>query len=363
MSAMQRKHSSRIRQCSALAIAMGCVVALAAVPAASSRPAEQSAPVASAATPRVEVKVAMIIPRLASLPVFKAATALAKKNIWVKWVYFQSDGAISQAFAAGAVDMTISNPAALANLNAAGMDVRMFSVNWASLDWFLIGKREIPSLRSLEGRTIGISTPGSTTDVLTTLALTRAGVPKDRISMVSIGGTAARAGALEVGRIDAAWIGSDSAYPLLFSSDKFKVIGGATVSKLFPGYLSTGWTAPKSYIDRNPRVITEIVRAMIQANRWAQNEKSFVQFAQRVKIPGIQGQGVEALTWAEKQFLAINMFPVNGGITQTAFDTTYRILLEAREIKAAPAFNTVATAAFQNQVLKQIGLYKPPKKK
>jgi NitT/TauT family transport system substrate-binding protein len=317
----------------------------------------------TAASPRVDIKVAIIFPRLASLPIFKAATYLAKKNIWIHWVYFQSSAAQNQALASGAVDLEINSPGPAEDLNEAGQNVRMFVINWATLDWFLIGSKSITNVKGLEGKTIGISSPGTTTDILTRLAVQKAGGSPDKIREVSVGSSGARASALASGKVDAAWIASDQAYQLTHGSAPLHIIGNVSVHSSFPGYLSTGWIAPESYIQKHPDVLREIAIAQIQANRWAQNTKAFDEFAGRVKIDGITGLDPAQVQWAVQQYDAIKMFPVNGGIDGHSFAATWAIEKAAHTIDQAPAFESIADPSFQKQALKQLGVYKPPRKK
>jgi ABC-type nitrate/sulfonate/bicarbonate transport system substrate-binding protein len=238
----------------------------------------------------------------------------------------------------------------------------MFVINWATLDWFLIGSTDITTVKGLEGRTVGISSPGTTTDILTRLAVQKAGGAPEKIREVSIGSSGARASALAAGKVDAAWIASDQAYQLTHGTAPLHIIGDVSVHKSFPGYLSTGWIAPKSYIQKHPDVVREIAVAQIQANRWAQNTKAFVQFAERVKIEGITGLDPAQVNWAVQQYDAIKMFPVNGGIDGHSFAATWEIEKAAHTIEKAPPFNSIADATFQKQALKRLGVYKSPRK-
>ncbi|WP_435167067.1 ABC transporter substrate-binding protein [Falsirhodobacter sp. 1013] len=63
---------------------------------------------------------------------------------------------------------------------------------------------EITSVKDLEGRTVGVSAPGSSTDFFLKYLLAREGLKPDAASVVGVGVGATSVAALEQGRIDAA---------------------------------------------------------------------------------------------------------------------------------------------------------------
>ena len=72
----------------------------------------------------------------------------------------------------------------------------------------------VNTVSALQGTTVGVSTPGSSTQMFLTYLLTRHGVPVDSVSVTAIGGGASAIAAVERGRVDAGWLG-DPAYTLV----------------------------------------------------------------------------------------------------------------------------------------------------
>jgi ABC-type nitrate/sulfonate/bicarbonate transport system substrate-binding protein len=73
-------------------------------------------------------------------------------------------------------------------------------------DHSLIVKPGIRSVQELRGKTIGLSSLGSLTDILLTGALKLNGLSEHEVKIVAVGGLAERVGALQVGRIDGAML-------------------------------------------------------------------------------------------------------------------------------------------------------------
>ena len=67
---------------------------------------------------------------------------------------------------------------------------------------------------SLKGGIVGVTSPGSSSQMFLTYLLTRAGVPADAVSVTAIGAGASAVAAVESGRINAAWL-ADPAFTVV----------------------------------------------------------------------------------------------------------------------------------------------------
>lgn len=313
--------------------------------------------VSAAQTPPAKtLRVASIAPRLATVPQLVAADLLAQRGYRVEWKFFQSDGAIAQALASGAVDLAVSAPVRVAQMNEQGGQARMLTAAWATLDWVFVTRDDIKSVGDLKGKIVGISSPGSESDTLFRRMLAKRGLAPERAGVVvsSIGGTGARASALLSGRVQAAWLGYDAAYKVI-QSRGFHVLENISVGKEFPDFISTAWTANLGYINANRPVVVEIVKAQLLANRWAQDRKAFLARAAQADIPAIKDVSTQAAEWAYERFIQDGIFPLNGGLTPQTIAATLGLALEGGEIKKNPAPEEVAVLEIQQQVLAEIG--------
>lgn len=65
----------------------------------------------------------------------------------------------------------------------------------------------VATIRDLQGRVVGVTSPGPSSHMFLTSLLTRHQVPVESDSVTAIGGAAAAVASVESGRIDAAWLG------------------------------------------------------------------------------------------------------------------------------------------------------------
>lgn len=317
-----------------------------------------STPAPAPAPAKVRVlRAAQVPPRLATLPTFVATEDyLVDQGIVIKWSYFQSDGAVTQALSSGAVDIAVNTLGRVAQANEGGVPTRAFTVQWAALDWAFVGKKSIASVKDLSGKTIGISSPSSQTDVLFRgmLKNRQLDVDKDGIKLVAVGGTPARAAALMSGRIEASWLGFDATYEVVSKGD-YHILDGVSVDKEFPGYVATAWEAKKDFIDQNPDVIQAITTAVIKANRWARNKNDFITRAQSSLVGFIQQQSKEQMEWTHEQLIKSGVLPMNGGLTPEGAKVTLDLEVRAGTIKAVPPIDTIIDTRFQEKALSELG--------
>jgi NitT/TauT family transport system substrate-binding protein len=88
--------------------------------------------------------------------------------------------------------------------NKQGADLRLVTSTANTIPITIFVSPAIKTAQDLKGKTIGISTFGSETDVAVSIALQRLGLKRDDVTVSQIGGSSQRFGALLAGRIDAA---------------------------------------------------------------------------------------------------------------------------------------------------------------
>ncbi len=94
--------------------------------------------------------------------------------------------------------------APVVSANKQGADLRLLTSSANTIPITLFTSPSIKSPHDLKGKTIGISTFGSETDVAVSVALRRFGLSRQDVTISQIGGSSQRFGALLAGRIDAA---------------------------------------------------------------------------------------------------------------------------------------------------------------
>ena len=88
--------------------------------------------------------------------------------------------------------------------NKQGADLRLVTSTGNTIPITIFGTAAIKSMPELKGKTIGISTFGSETDIAISIALKNAGLSRKDVTISQIGGSSQRFASLSAGRIDAA---------------------------------------------------------------------------------------------------------------------------------------------------------------
>lgn len=143
--------------------------------------------------------------------------------------------------------------------NKQGADLRLVTSTANTIPITIFTSPAIKTAQDLKGKTIGISTFGSETDVAVSIALQRLGLSRRDITISQIGGSSQRFGALLAGRIDAA--------PLLeptITAAKEKGfnplldLAATNTPWIFDGVVVTN-----SYLKEHRETLTHFVRAYI----------------------------------------------------------------------------------------------------
>ena len=166
--------------------------------------------VASAQTPKV-IKVSIIeaTPAFHSLPVTALKTLGADYGLEVETLQIQGGGEAGQIFAGGHGDIMTSGFDKPVGFEAKKLvDAKTFGVILHSMNWSLVvpAKSDVKTVADLKGKTIGISGPGSSSDMLMRWALNKAGLsrPDRDVTLIALAATANLYAGLENARVQAA---------------------------------------------------------------------------------------------------------------------------------------------------------------
>jgi NitT/TauT family transport system substrate-binding protein len=165
--------------------------------------------VASAQAPKV-IKISIIeaTPAFHSLPVTALKTLGADYGLQVETLQIQGGGEAGQIFAGGHGDIMTSGFDKPVGFEAKKLvDAKTFGVILHSMNWSLVvpAKSDVKTVADLKGKTIGISGPGSSSDMLMRWALNKAGLNPDRdVTLIALGSPANLYAGLENARVQAA---------------------------------------------------------------------------------------------------------------------------------------------------------------
>ncbi len=126
----------------------------------------------------------------------------------------------------------------------------------------------------LKGRKIGVTAPGSSTNVMVNFFLAKAGLKPADVSIIGVGAGPGAVAAMRSGQIDAL-SNLDPVISLLLRSGDLKIISDtrivAEAEKVFGGPMPAGCLyAPQTLIDKNPNTIQALANALVRADKWIQ---------------------------------------------------------------------------------------------
>lgn len=125
----------------------------------------------------------------------------ARHGLNVTLQYTASNAAISALLSNGVVVTNGGGSEAL-SANASGSDLVVIATTVPKYPYLFLATSDVQSLGDLRGKTVGVSSPGSSSDIATRVGLTQEGLnPNTDVSIVAVGSQANRSAALLSGAI------------------------------------------------------------------------------------------------------------------------------------------------------------------
>ncbi len=183
-----------------------------------------------------------------------------------------------QALVGGSADIVSGAFEHTINMQFKGQFLRAFVLQGAAPQIVLgINPKTMPNFKSvadLKGKKIGVSAPGSSTNVMANFVLAKAGLKPTDVSIIGVGTGSGAVAAMRSGQIDA-MSNLDPVITLLQRSGDLKIISDTrTLSeseKVFGGPMPAGCMyAAQTFIDANPNTIQALTNAMVRALKWIQ---------------------------------------------------------------------------------------------
>ena len=129
-------------------------------------------------------------------------------------------------------------------------------------------------IADLKGKNIGVSAPGSSTNMLANLVLSRGGVKAGDVSFIGVGTAAGALEALRSGQIDAI-SNTDPVMTMLEQKGEVKIISDTRTLKgtaeVFGGAMPAACLyAPLEFIQKNPATCQALANAIVRGLKWLQ---------------------------------------------------------------------------------------------
>jgi NitT/TauT family transport system substrate-binding protein len=191
-----------------------------------------------------------------------------EEGLEVEFIFMKAIQTV-QAMLAGGVDFgTATGTAISAAVN--GADVRVVFALTDKPSFDMISQPNITNVQQMRGKKLGISAPGSLTEILARQILLVNKIPLDQVTMLSLGTSDVTYVALKAGTIDATML--QVPQNLISQEEGYrKIASGADVYRAVQG----GLTTTKTVISERPEVVTRVIRATQKALRLIRNDKKF----------------------------------------------------------------------------------------
>ncbi|NYT76268.1 ABC transporter substrate-binding protein [Alcaligenaceae bacterium] len=181
-----------------------------------------------------------------------------------------------QAVVGGSADVVSGAFEHTISLQSKGQFYRTFAQQGrAPMIVLAVSNKTMPDYKSpedLKGKKIGVTAPGSSTNMMVSFFLAKHGLKPSDVSFIGVGGGAGAITAMRSGQIDAI-ANLDPVIATLQKEDAIKIIADtrtlAVTKEIFGGNMPSGclYTA-QAFIDANPKTTQALANAIVRADKW-----------------------------------------------------------------------------------------------
>ena len=233
-----------------------------------------------------------------------------------------------QAVIGGSADVVSGAFEHTINMQFKGQFLRAFVLQGLAPQIVLgINPKTMPDFKTmadLKGKKIGVTAPGSSTNVMVNFVLAKAGLKPSDVSIVGVGAGNGAVAAMRSGQIDAI-SNLDPVITLLQRSGDLKIVSDTRIvaqsEKVFGGPMPAGCMyAPQTFIDKNPNTTQALTNAIVRADKWirAAGATEIIKAVPESYLLGDRAVYIEAFLATKGALSPDGMIPEKGA--QTAFN-------------------------------------------
>lgn len=183
-----------------------------------------------------------------------------------------------QAVVGGSADVCSGAYEHTINLQSKGQEYSSFvQQGLTPMIVLAVSKKTMPNYKSpedLKGKKIGVTAPGSSTNMAISFFLSKYGVKPGDVSFIGVGGGAGAITAMRTGQIDAI-ANLDPVIGTLQKDDLITIIADTRTVKdtidIFGGNMPSGCLyTQRSFIEANPNTVQALANAIVRADKWIQ---------------------------------------------------------------------------------------------
>ncbi|WP_224788681.1 ABC transporter substrate-binding protein [Pandoraea terrae] len=202
---------------------------------------------------------------------------------------------------------------------------------------FAVSNKTMPnykSLADLKGKKIGVTAPGSSTNIMANFVLAKAGIKPNEVAFVGVGASSGALAALRSGNIDA-MVNLDPVITMLERDKEVRIVSDTRTLKetqaVFGGNMPAGCLySTDSFIQKNPNTTQALANAMVHALRWLQTAgpSELIKTVPESYLLGDRALYLDAWSRVKEAISPDGLIPADGPATALrtlqAFDETVR---------------------------------------
>lgn len=270
-----------IRFCFALALCAYAVLAIA------------RATEAASTLTRVVIAYPSPSPRVSPLWIVQDLDFFGKYGLAAQIVLVRNNQMLTAGLAAGDIDVGYTGGTTVLGAAAAGVELKLVAGFVSRGRGYLVVRSDIKKPAELAGKRLGVQSIGGTLWMYVMLTLEQLGLDatRDRIRLLVIGDQTILGPALETQVIDATVLTSRTYIPGL------KQKGFSVLTEVTPAMAATGIVIRKSYLQKNPETLENIMKALIEGEYYVMAPGSKTRVIKtimtRLKLadPSVAGEG------------------------------------------------------------------------
>jgi len=221
----------------------------------------------SYAQTKVVIAHAAMSPRVAPAWIAQDQRFFTKYGVNAEVINIRTAPVMLAAIAGGEVQIGYTGGTAALGAAVAGTELRILATWTNRVTYDLVTRPEINGPQDLRGMRFGVQSIGGTVWMGAILGLEHLGLEpvRDKIRILVVGDQSVLTQALAAGTIDATVL--DSSFSVMLQKKGFSVL--AQFSKVDIPFSSLGLVARKEYIDKNPSLVENALKAMLEGNAYA----------------------------------------------------------------------------------------------
>ena len=248
----------------------------------------------------------------------------------VKIVDFAGGSQALRALVGGSADVVSGAFEHTVNMQAKGQKLRAVVLMGRAPQIVLgVNPKTMPNFKTvadLKGKKIGVTAPGSSTNVMANFVLAKAGLKPSDVSIIGVGAGSGAVAAMRSGQVDA-MSNLDPVITQLQRSNDLKIVSDtrivAEADKVFGGPMPAACLyLPQGFIDKNPRTVQALANAIVRADKWIQaaGPGDIIKTVPETYLLGDRAVYIDAFLAAKPALSPDGLFPEKGA------DTAYRAL-------------------------------------